>query len=609
MCFFSAKKGDDSIGYPKIINKDNEVIAILNNLETCTIQEIINGAYTLSFVATVDDLKTQFLYDEDNIIEVNNDLFKPLDIVEIHADNNELTVSVYCEHISYNLLEHEFDNFSYGNSTATEMMVACLKDTDFTFTGTDVTMKTRINYQEETNAKQITMAIANNWRGELQYHKYNVHLWQQRGQIRGVDFRFGKNIKGITKTTNRAERDEEGNPLVSYEIDVVELKHIEEYADLEYFELGDTVRIIDDMLGININARIVERTYNVLTETNESITVGNVVTDLSNSISKIKESIDEVEEIINSNAPDWDKIKAITNELGNVITTKLDGVIKTSQNKIENSTGTVSMIDNGILIHNQPTEEDSTWAMKLTSGGMAIASTKNEDGTWKWATMATGEGVVAEAITTGILSAITIDGVEITGTNITGGTINGVTMNGSTIYVGDRASGNYIELSPDNPVKVWRNNILVSSLGYSAIGGGNLTIYDRFGDKAFWAECLEDGDFQLFFNNDKARIPDPNNPGFTIPNPDSRKAWINAGNVIFNGIPRVQLNGELRSPLVNQAGLTSQIMAVEQKITQLGFRLDNHISFGTHSGYAKTNHSHTINYGGNPSHTHSMSNY
>ena len=426
------------MAYPKIMNVDSDILAYLNNCAECTINEQINGSYTLSFVATIDDLKTQFLYDEDNIIEVNNDFFKPLIIEELHAGNNELTVSVFCEHISYELLEKNFDNFSYADRTAAEVMAFCLQSTKFVFTGTDVIQKTDIDYEEECNAKQISMAIANNWEAELQYHKYNVHLWKQRGIERGVDFRFGKNIKSIKKSLDRSKKDEQGNPLLSYEISIVELKHLEEYKDLEYFELGDTVRIIDDMLDIDTKMRIVERTYNVLTETNESIVLGNILDGIQSSLSGIKEEVKQVNSEIKNGKIDWDKIKEITDDMGNVITERLSGDIKTSQNKIMNSTGTVSFIDNGIFIHNQPTEADSTWAMILSSGGWAIADAKNGDGSWKWTTMATGAGVVAEAITTGILSSITIDGVEITGTNITGGTVYGAEFKGGTLDIGNR---------------------------------------------------------------------------------------------------------------------------------------------------------------------------
>lgn len=223
----------------------------------------------------------------------------------------------------------------------------------------------------------------------------------------------------------------------------------------------------------------------------------------------------------------------------------------------------------------------------------------------------------------------------------------------AVINIGDKTSGNYIEISPDNPVKVWRNNVLVSSLGYSEIGGGNLTIYDRYGAKAFWAECLADGDFKMFFNNDTAMIPDPEHPGFWIPNRNSRKAWIEAGNVMFTGTPRVYKSEGLTPYLVDSSEFFSLKMEVNSLKSSLSNKADiNHThssyassththtgyassyhshsdyassthshsnyassshshteyagNYHTHSGYASSTHSHSIGSGGDPSHTHSM---
>lgn len=443
MCFFNMKKGVDILAYPTILNKEGTTLAYLNNCTECFIDEEINGAYTLSFVCTVDDLKTQFLYDEDNIIEVNDDLFRALIIEELHTENSELTVSVECEHISYDLLKTTFDTFSYPYATAALVMTQCLQATGFAFTGTDVTLKTDINYQEESNAKQISIAIANNWKGELQYHRHNIHLWNKRGANRGVDFRFGKNIKGIKKTLDRSKRDSEGNPTVSYEIDVVELKHLEEYNDLEYFELGDTVRIVDDMLSVNIQARIVKRTYNVLTETNESITLGNILDDIRGSLSGIKDDInnvqanvDNVKDTITGNKPNWDKINKITNDLGNVIASKLEGEMDLAQAQITNSTGTFFQQDNMSYWQNQPTKEASTFASRWNAVGISFANSKLPNGDWIWQSAMNAEGLIATKVLASAMATLSLEAVNILATKFTGQEINGLVINGGSANFG-----------------------------------------------------------------------------------------------------------------------------------------------------------------------------
>ena len=370
-------------------------------------------------------------------------MFRALIIEELHAENNELTVSVDCEHISYDLLKTTFDTFSYPYATAALVMTQCLQATSFTFTGTDVTLKTDINYLEESNAKQISIAIANNWKGELQYRRHNIHLWDKRGANRGVDFRFGKNIKGIKKTLDRSKRDAEGNPTVSYEVDVVELKHLEEYKDLEYFELGDTVRIIDDMLSINIQARIVKRTYNVLTETNESTVLGNVLEDIRGSLSGIKDDInkvqtnvDNVSTTIAGNKPNWDKINNITNNLGNVIAGKLEGEMDLAQAQITNSTGTFSQLDNMSYWQNQPTKQASTFASRWNATGISFANSKNVFEDWVWQSAMNAEGLIATKVLASAMETLSLDAVEILATKFTGQEINGLFINGGSATFG-----------------------------------------------------------------------------------------------------------------------------------------------------------------------------
>ena len=58
-------------------------------------------------------------------------------------------------------------------------------------------------------------------------------------------------------------------------------------------------------------------------------------------------------------------------------------------------------------------------AMKLSSAGLAIANAKDTNGDWVWRTAITGEGISADEITTGILTAIIISGVTISGSDIT----------------------------------------------------------------------------------------------------------------------------------------------------------------------------------------------
>lgn len=482
--------------YPVIVSKNdlNTPLAYLNNIQDddCTISKSINGEDTLSFTAIIEELKTDFLYDENNLILVDDDLYKPLVLEEEHHDSGLLTVHVECEHISYELLDKIMQSFVYTDKDIVTVITACLLGTDFILAGTDVTNSASINFDEECNGREVLMTIAANWKAELKFNKYNIYAYNMIGANRGVDFRFGKNLKSIRRTIDRSERDENGNPYVSYDVDIVNLALFSnEYSQLEYFELGDTVRIVDSALGITTYQRIIALDKDVLTGKNTNLVLGapredmrqtvtgmqthingigisvdelgNDVSGLGNDLGELGNSVNDLENTINSNAPDWDKIKDITDNLGNVIAAKIAGTLELAATQIENSTTTMEITDNGILFHNQPTEAASTFACLLNSTGILFANGKDSQGNWEWQTAINADGVTATKILASALygltiEAVTITGGTITGGTITGGTINGVTMEGSTIYAGDRKNGNYVEISNIGAIYGYREN-------------------------------------------------------------------------------------------------------------------------------------------------------
>lgn len=153
------------------------------------------------------------------------------------------------------------------------------------------------------------------------------------------------------------------------------------------------------------------------------------------------------------------------------VTEKLQGNINTAKNMVLNSTGTVKFTDQGILIHDQPSESNSSWAMRLNSTGFAIANGKNADGSWNFRTFGTGKGFTADEITAGTLEAIVIKGVNILASSISGGKIEGVTIEGSTIYAGNKASGNYTAITQNGEIRIYEKGKRVVEFWKSNNGG------------------------------------------------------------------------------------------------------------------------------------------
>jgi hypothetical protein len=446
----------------KLQNPQGQTIAYLNNLENGTMREVINGEYLISFVALVEPLKTEFLYDNSNLIEHNNDLFRVVEIQELHTEENALTVAVTAEHISYDLIKNVMPNFNYINQSAAYVMIKALEGTEFSFTGTDITtFNTSIQYTEECNSKQITTAIANNWRGELQYFRRDIQLLKQRGTNRGVDFRFGKNTLNIKRIINFADG------TVAYEVTVVTNSETEE---LGAYGLGDTVRVIDSALKIDTEIRITELEKDLVTGLNTTVILGDKIKDLRSSfastdkkIAEATEKVNEVAEVVGNSAEKWNRIEHVTDNQGNLIAGLLVGMINTANAMIQNGTGTMTWTGNTLMIHDQPTEAASTFAIELGAQGMRIANSKNVFGGWVWRTAIGADGLVADKVYASAIAGLTIDSVTLTSTEIISGLITGVTINGATI-IGGNSDGMHTIISPTNPFQIRRGNNITAEI-------------------------------------------------------------------------------------------------------------------------------------------------
>jgi hypothetical protein len=355
-----------------------------------------------------------------------------------------------------------------------------LTDSGFNFIGTDVTTTASIDIQEETNVKNLLYQVAVIWQGELSYFQYDIELKQQLGQNRGADFRFGKNVQNIKRIIDRVEN------TVSYEVEVVQGTELEE---LGYFQLGDTIRVVDDMLNIEIDIRIIELTKDLVTGLNSSIVLGQPIKDLSTGFNNIFNSVKRAE----------NKVNSVIDEHGNLIAEKLTGTLNNAIETVQGQTGYVTFDSRGILIHNQPTEVESTWVMLLSSGGVLIANAKDEQGAWIWRTAATGESINANEITTGTLTAININGVTITGSSITSDDANSeIKLNNGVLSVKKKSSNQqfkinyktglpdgitqteleyYNEYQTDNPNKLPTNTISLNSVdSYMDLAFGNAPV-------------------------------------------------------------------------------------------------------------------------------------
>lgn len=427
----------------KIENQDGVVLAFLNNLTEANVKEVLNGEYTLSFVAIIDHLKTDYLYDENNLINYNDDLFRVVSLEELHDEDDALTVDVTCEHISYDLIQNVMSDFNYTYKTASEVMLQCLFNTGFTLRYCEPTQKTDIQYTKECNSKQISIAIANNWDGELKYYRNYIDLLTRRGANRGTGFIFGKNLKSVKRIINRAEK------TTSYEVDIIEGTETE---DLGYYELGDTVRVSDSRLNIDYECRIIEIEKDILTGLNSKVILGDAIKDMRSEFGKSKDYADKIgadsrdyadkasnnayNNACKASMPYWNKLNAVLDELGNLLPSKLKGDLNLATTNILNSTGTFEQRDNGLYWQDQPTKAASTFATFWSAQGIMFARGKDANGEWIWESALSADGLVATKVLASALEGLTVTAVTTTASVMKTGVIEGCNIKGGDLKIG-----------------------------------------------------------------------------------------------------------------------------------------------------------------------------
>lgn len=181
-------------------------------------------------------------------------------------------------------------------------------------------------------------------------------------------------------------------PHITYEVDILELKALAEYGDVEGIQLGDTVRVIDEELGIDVFARVVEYERFPFDPWRSRVVLANFRPGLTDFLSELQDA--------------KDIIKNITHR-GKVNAYWLDGLIQYYSDKIRDSAefAHAEIRDGkGILLQNTNPESPSFGAMYIGPGIFAIAN-ERVNSEWNWRTFGTGEGFTADFINTGVLNA------------------------------------------------------------------------------------------------------------------------------------------------------------------------------------------------------------
>lgn len=262
----------------------NVKLALLDNIiveDSISITKQINGECTLQFEALEADLKSEYFQTE-AYVEVDGECFDVAYVEQLHTDS--VTYRIECEHVTYRLIASEVPYYTFDGTPA-EILLDILTGSEFQVGQVAPSVVMTFAVYEENNKLGLIKLLANQLGVEIGYDGFKIDLKAMISQNRGFAARFGKNLMGIKKVIDRR------NGLTYYAVDIIELKNHPDFTDvsaLEVIEEGDTIRIIDEVIGLDILNRVIRRTYNPIKAINTSLEIANHIELLTDTVTRIQ---------------------------------------------------------------------------------------------------------------------------------------------------------------------------------------------------------------------------------------------------------------------------------------------------------------------------------
>ncbi|MGL6197824.1 MAG: phage tail spike protein [Lachnospiraceae bacterium] len=181
-------------------------------------------------------------------------------------------------------------------------------------------------------------------------------------------------------------------PTVTLDISLVDIAKTEEYRDYEILEtigLGDTLYCKHRELGIETEARAVEIVWDCIEEKISSVVIG-----------------DYIEPALNSTFNAEHKVSEAIRSDGSVIAERVAGIMNAMDTQLRYQKDIAQRQDVRAILFEDLDDTSNTYgAMCLGTQGFQIASKRTTDGKdWDWTTAATANGIIADAILTGLIA-------------------------------------------------------------------------------------------------------------------------------------------------------------------------------------------------------------
>ena len=185
---------------------------------------------------------------------------------------------------------------------------------------------------------------------------------------------------------------EHSTPAFEAELSVVDLERVYGF-DHEGVRVGDGVLVICDEAGVELSARVENISRDYIQTEQTDIRIGNFNRSATDLQSQLMEKTRKASEQAQIGAAVAAKNESL-----------LDGMIDTVHTLLMSSGTNFYTADDGSFVWENDTR---TRAVKITGAGILIAKSKTA-GEWDWGTALTGNGIVADTITSGTLQATLI---------------------------------------------------------------------------------------------------------------------------------------------------------------------------------------------------------
>lgn len=166
-------------------------------------------------------------------------------------------------------------------------------------------------------------------------------------------------------------------------------------ADLTGVAIGDEVQVVDRAFvpELRITARVLELEYDMLDNSDMSVTLGNYNSDISTYALSTSRALST----LSNKSAGWDAVQSASAAYVESVISQLNSLFDSAGGYVTIDTST------GITVVDNPT--NPSMAIQINGAGFRIANTKTQSGAWNWRTFGTGDGFTSDEIITGTLSA------------------------------------------------------------------------------------------------------------------------------------------------------------------------------------------------------------